>query len=54
MRTISPKEYANLKGIKSVSTVYKKMRQGDLPWVTETMEVKRIPVDEKGNPVKPS
>ncbi len=23
--------------------------QGDLPWVTETMEVKRIPVDEKGN-----
>jgi len=35
----------------SVSTVYKKMRNGDLPWITETMEVKRIPADEIGDAV---
>jgi hypothetical protein len=52
MRTISPKEYARLKGYKSVSTVYKQMRGGSVPWVEETMKVKRIPVDENGNAVK--
>lgn len=51
MPTVSPKQYAKQHGI-SFSTVYKKIRSGELPFVTETMEVKRIPVDENGDVVK--
>jgi hypothetical protein len=46
MRNISPKEYAKIKGYSSVSTVYKQMRDGLVPWVEERMTVKRIPWDD--------
>lgn len=45
MRLISPKEYAKLKGL-CFSTVYRKMKEGKVPWVDSSLTVKRIPWDD--------
>lgn len=45
MRYISPRQYAELKGL-SLGYVYQLMRDGKLPWEPKEMTVKRIPVED--------
>lgn len=46
MRLISVNEYADIKGYKSVSTVYEQIRQGKLTTVPFQKTVKRIQWDD--------